>query len=286
MSQTATTLPPSSKRQIALTALVDQGQHGVIAELARDYNVHRQVIYDLRETANAALTDTFEVQADPPLVTIAVAEADLKRAAIALRVIAPVSVRDIRELFPVLFGVTWSVGKIQGVLDTANARAVEQLKAVDLSGVETIALDEVFSLGKPLFSGMDLDSGYLFALDPYDSRSKADWLAALSTLQDKQGLHPAVVVKDAGAGMAGAVSALWPDTEQRDDCFHAVWEAGKLYRTLETAAYKAIDRVETLLEKRAGLVGASSTERRRVGQHLRTARAQMNGCDSSPGQVA
>ncbi len=84
-----------------------------------------------------------------------------------------------------------------------------------------------------------------------------------------------MVVKDAGAGMAGAVSELWTDAEQRDDCFHVVWEAGKLYRTLETAAYKAIDRVETLLEKRVGLAGASSTQRRRLGQHLRTARAQM-----------
>ena len=95
-------------------------------------------------------------------------------------------------------------------------------------------------------------------------------------LQEGQGLCPAAVVKDAGAGMAGAVSELWADTEQRDDCFHAVWEAGKLHRTLETAAYKAIARVDTLLEQRAGLVGASSTDRRRLGQHLRQARAQMN----------
>jgi len=276
MSQTATTLPPSSKRQIALTALVDQGQHGVIAELARSYEVHRQVIYDLRDRADTALTATFEVQPDPPVACIDIAEADLKRAAIALRVVAPVSVRDIGELFPVLFGVTWSTGKIQGVLDEANTRAVEQLKVVDLSGVETIALDEVFSLGRPLFSGLDLDSGYLFALESTDSRSKDDWLATLTALQDAQGLCPGAVVKDSGAGMAGAVSALWPDAEQRDDCFHAVWEAGKLYRRLETAAYKAIARVDALLEQRTALLDASSTDRRRLGQHLRQARAQMD----------
>ncbi len=145
MSQTATTLPPSSKRHIALTALVDQGQHGLIAGLARDYEVHRQVVYDLRERADTALTATFEMQTDPPVATLSVAESDLKRAAIALRAVAPVSVRDIYELFPVLFGVTWSVGKIQGVLKKANARAVEQLQGVDLSGVKNIALDEVFS---------------------------------------------------------------------------------------------------------------------------------------------
>jgi len=115
MSQTATTLPPSSKRHIALTALVDQGQHGVIAELARTYGVHRQVVYTLRERADDALTATFEVSNDPPRAMVSVAEPDLKRAAIALRVMAPVSVRDIGELFPVLFGITWSTGKIQGV---------------------------------------------------------------------------------------------------------------------------------------------------------------------------
>jgi hypothetical protein len=276
MLHTATTLPPSSKRQIALTALIDQGQHGLISELARDYGVHRQVVYDLREQAQAALTATFEVTTEPVLASLSVAEPDLKRAAIALRVIAPVSVRDIGELFPVLFGVRWSVGKIQGVLDEANSRAVEQLKQVDLSGVENIALDEVFSLGKPLFSGIDLDSGYLFALDPAQTRSKDDWRAALQALEDRQGLQPTMVVKDAGAGMAGAVTQQWPDAEQRDDSFHAVWEAGKLYRTLEAAAYKAIERVESLLATRAGLTEATSTQRRQLGQQLRQARAEMD----------
>jgi hypothetical protein len=52
------------------------------------------------------------------------------------------------------------------------------------------------------------------------------------------------VVKEAALGIAAGVSAVSPNAEQRDDCFHAQYEMGKVYFGLERKAYGAIAKVE------------------------------------------
>ena len=52
----------------------------------------------------------------------------------------------------------------------------------------------------------------------------------------EQGLNLAVVVKDAASG----VREIFPQAEQRDDCFHALYELNKVGRRLEQRAYSAI----------------------------------------------
>lgn len=68
----------------------------------------------------------------------------------------------------------------------------------------------------------------------------------LGALGDDQRLSPSVVVKDAGSGLAAGVSAAWPDAEERDDLFHAVYQVGREAAHLERRAYKAIGTVEDL----------------------------------------
>ena len=57
-----------------------------------------------------------------------------------------------------------------------------------------------------------------------------------------QGLELSVVVKDAAKGIAAGVSEVFPRAEQRDDCFHVLYEMNKVRRRLERRAYSAIDR--------------------------------------------
>jgi len=239
----------SSAQEIALSALAGQGHWGHLAQLARDFGVHRQRIYDLRETARSALTAAFappEAPMTPPLAVLTITHNDAARAVIALRVVTPASLRDLQEALRMVLGIRWSYGKIQGVLDRANQRAQAVLLGVDLSGVTHIALDEVFVHARPIFSGMDLDSGYLFALETTPRRDAAEWSAQLTALREDQGLSPTAVVKDAGAGMAIACPAVWPDIEDRDDLFHAVWEVGCVKRRLEGRAYAAIAAYDAL----------------------------------------
>ncbi len=127
---TSTVLPPSSAHEAAIRALVLQGQHGSVTALARDYGVHRQKIYDLRDEAHAAVAATF-VAREPAVseaFTLQVSEADIVRTVIALRVATPSSIRDEVALLPIIYGMGWSYGKIQGVLVQAEQRAKELLR--------------------------------------------------------------------------------------------------------------------------------------------------------------
>jgi len=176
----STTLPSSSAQEIAVSALAGQGHWGLISQLARDFGVHRQRVYDLRETARSALAAAFtprEVPTTPPLAVLTITPNDVARAVIALRVVTPASLRDIQEALRLVLGSRWSYGKIQGVLDRANQRAQAFLEGVDLSAVTHIALDEVFVHARPIFSGIDLDSGYLFALETTPRRDADEWIA-------------------------------------------------------------------------------------------------------------
>ena len=67
-------------------------------------------------------------------------------------------------------------------------------------------------------AGVDLNSGYLFSLALRESRSGEDWAQVLGEAK-AQGLELSVVVKDAAKGIEAGVAQVFPEAEQRDDCF-------------------------------------------------------------------
>ena len=108
-----------------------------------------------------------------------------------------------------------------------------------MSEIESAALDEMFSQGEAVLAGVDLDSGALFALEVCEHRDAQSWGDVLEQGRS-QGLNLSVVVKDAAAGIAAGVREVFPEAEQRDDCFHALYEMNKVRRCLERRAYGAI----------------------------------------------
>ena len=60
-------------------------------------------------------------------------------------------------------------------------------------------------------------------------------------LAKDQGMELETVVKDAALvlGIAAGVTEVFPEAEQRDDCFHAKYETGKVRRRLEQKALGA-----------------------------------------------
>lgn len=262
-------LTPSAARHVALHALVGQGKYGVVTQLAREHGLRREQVYELREHARSALDEGFMAVAE-----LGAGEADLKRAVVALRVMTPASLRDIRSLLPILCGEAWSYGKIWNVLHEAEGRASEFLRQVDLSGVTSVALDEMFSQGRPVFAGIDLDTGYLVQLEVHEDRRGETWAEALGALRDNQGLKPAQVVKDAGSGLGSGVRTCWPEAEEIDDLFHAVRELGKVGWALEQRAYSAIAREEEarLERQRVRRFSTDRFERQSAGARYGTAR--------------
>lgn len=272
MTRPISVLPPTSAHELAIAALTRQGQYGAVAEIALQHGVDRHKVYELRDRARGAIEAEFaagdgtDSERARGTITLEVSESDIARTVIALRVVTPASIRDEVAMLPIIYGHGWSYGKIQGLLVQAEGRARDFLAGVDLSAVESVALDEVFSAGTPIFGGIDLDTGFLFALERCPTRNGAEWYELLAGLRDERGLRPGVVVKDAGQAMARAVDACFPEAEQRDDLFHAVYLLGQVGHHLERRAYSAIAQVEDLGRRlRRARTG---DERRRLSSEL------------------
>ena len=275
MTQPRTTLPPSSAIDLAVSALARQGRYGAVSALADEHGVSRRMVYQLRGQASEALTAAFAasgVKAPRGSFTWTLTERDVERTIVALRVVTPSSIRDIVAMLPIVYGFGWSYGKVWSVLQRAERQARAFLELVDLVGIESIALDEMFSQGRPVFAGIDLDTQYLFQLESHERRTGEAWAESLGLLRDEQGLTPKRVVKDAGSGLALGVQLCWPGMEERDDLFHAVYMMGKEAYHLERRAYAAIEKEEEVLRVRGQAEDKTETERRRIGQQLRKAR--------------
>ncbi len=98
-----------------------------------------------------------------------------------------------------------------------------------------------------------------------------DWAEVLGQAR-AQGLELAVVVKDAAKGIAAGVQAVFPEAEQRDDCFHVLYELNQVRRQVEQRAYVAIER-EQEAQQALGKIRAKDQKRRRR-QQQKMARAR------------
>jgi len=238
-----TDLTTPQKIECAAYILARQGEHGSVTALSEAFGLSRPTIYATGDAAHEVLTRHFEDTANGT-VRVEVDEAQLQRAIVALRAMAPNAIRAIEDLIPLLYpGVRVSFGKIQGILCEAEERAARFNAQADLSNIDASALDEMFSQGDPVLAGVDLDYGYLHSLALRETRSAQDWADVLN--QGKaQGLDLGVVVKDAAQGIAAGVSEAFPDAQQRDDCFHVLYEMNKVRRRLERRAYGALQNEE------------------------------------------
>lgn len=269
-----TDLTTSQKIECAAQALARQA-HGVISALSGEFGLSRPTVYEAAATAEAVLEQHFS-QSALGTVAVAVDEAQLRRAIIALRVVAPNSIRAIEELIPLLYpGQRLSYGKIQQWLVEAEGHARRFHEQISLAGIRAGALDELFSQGNPVLAGIDLDSGYLFALAVGEDRSAATWAQLLRQGQ-AQDLDLGIVVKDAAQGIAAGVTAVFPEAEQRDDCFHAQYEMGKVRQRLERRAYAAIQREQEVRDQLQRTRAKERQRRRQLKQQLAWARCKCH----------
>ena len=242
-----TELPAPQKAHLAASAISGQGQRGALSAVARQLDVSRPTVYALVSEATEVLTRHFEGAVGPDEsgwipVPVCVDFAQLVRAVVALRAMAPNSIRCIEELLPILYpGVRLGYGSVQKISAEAEGRATEVNKEADLSAITAGALDEMYSQGDPVLAGVDLHSGYLFALALREGRSGKDWQEVLQQAKEQK-LGLTVVVKDAAKGISAGVAAEFPNAEQRDDCFHAHYEMSKVLFVLQRRAYGAIQR--------------------------------------------
>ena len=144
-----TNLTTSQKIQCAAAAVAGQHAHGSKTALSERYEISRPTVYAVGAAAESVLRSHFESQLlQGAAVDVRVDDAQLRRAVVALRVLAPNAIRPIEDLVPLLYpGVKVSYGTIQQMLVEAEGRAARFNAQVSLGGVEAGALDEMFSQG-------------------------------------------------------------------------------------------------------------------------------------------
>lgn len=245
-----TNLTTPQKIECSAKTLANQGLHGSISQLSQEYELSRPTIYQVQETAQEILSQHFsQTQEQLKVRTVMVDSAQLDRTIVALSIISPNSIRAIEDIIPIIYpGVTRSFGSIQALLIEAQENARQFNDTVNLSAIKSAALDEMYSQNSPVLAGVDLDSGYLHSLELCDSRSSDDWESVLNQAKS-QGMDLEVVVKDAAPGIACGVRQTFPDAEQRDDCFHVLYDMNKVRRKIKSGAYTAIENEYSLQKK-------------------------------------
>ena len=94
------------------------------------------------------------------------------------------SAHDCSTLISSLFCMQISHQTILRILQTASGVASEILLKQDLSGIVSIACDEIFQKSQPILGLIDLKSGYL-SLSRNDDRSAASWQSFLNNLKQQ-----------------------------------------------------------------------------------------------------
>jgi len=271
LHRTALTTP--QKIECAANILARQGEHGSVTALSEAFGLSRPTIYAAGDAAHDVLTRHFEDR-ENSTVRVEVDKTQLQRTIVALRSMAPNAIRPIEDLIPLIYpGVRVSFGKIQGILSEAEERAARFNAQVDLSKIESCALDEMFSQSEPVLAGVDLDSGYLHSLALRETRSAQDWADVLNQAK-AQGLDLGVVVKDAALGIAAGVRDVFPDAQQRDDCFHVLYEMNKVRRRLESRAYGALQHEEDTKAKLSRIRAKEIKQRAKQNRRITWAKYQ------------
>lgn len=244
-----TPLNSSDKLDLLAKSIACQA-HGHISSLSNEFDISRKAVYRARDEAHAALQSLIAEHLQPEVITtVGVTVEQLQRTIVALATTAPNSIRAIEQLIPLLYpGCKVSYGYIQGVIVRARQQAQTFNCQVPLTSITSVALDEMFSQGDPVLAGIDLDSGYLFSLSHETCRDGDTWENVLNEAKAR-GMHPAHVIKDGARGIANGVTRAFPESEQRDDAFHALYIAGKAVRRAEQRAYHYIAREEEMLQR-------------------------------------
>ena len=237
--------------------------YGDISRVSSEFDVSRKTVHKAKndglEILNGALAPSgMGTRVD-------VDSQQLKRTIISLSMYGVNSIRAILNAIPIIYpSVNCCFGYIQNVQIQAQKNAEIFNKTVNLSAIDSGAIDEVFCQGKPVLAGIDLDSGFVFSLAHEAYRNGETWERVLNDAKS-QGLDLKHIVKDGAKGMTKGVNDVFPMSEQRDDAFHALYVTTKSLNKVEKRAYRLIGEEYALAN---ALKKASDDKKEKLEQRL------------------
>ena len=269
-----TDLTTSQKIQCAAAAVAGQHAHGSKTALSETYEISRPTVYAVGAAAESVLRSHFEAPLlQGAAVDVRVDDAQLRRAVVALRVLAPNAIRPIEDLVPLLYpGVKVSYGTIQQMLvEAEGTRGAVQRASFAGRGRGRGARRDV----QPGRAGAGRGGPRLGVSVRVVVECDARWgcVGAVASRGSVSGAGAVGGCEGCGEGdCRGGERGVSARAEQRDDCFHVLYEMHKVRRRLERRAYGAIEREGEALG-RLGKIRACDKARRRKAKHaLRRAR--------------
>ncbi len=230
-----THMPVDDRLAIVNQMLSPQRQYGEVIALVQSYGISRQMIYYLKDKAEAALRDALTPTNGPLALggSILVTRVRLARAVTLLEWVG-VSERDTQLVLDEMLDTRRSLGYVVEVRQAAEALATArnaEMKPM-LSGL--LAADEIFLHEQPILGVVHPASLYLTSLNLREQRDGETW--GCQFLEGGQGDG---IISDAGSGLA-AGAALAQVSCHVGDWFHPLLLTGFVETQNERRAYAAL----------------------------------------------
>ena len=247
-----------------------------LAEAQRIFGVSRSYYYELAAPSKRLLSMFFP-SGDEIIGFLIVTKGFIKRCVLALLFYCRAPVEGIVTFFDLVIGHHVSKGGVYNITAEATQRAKEFDRSVSLSGINTIAVDEIFQGDAPVLTTVDLDTRFVVMMDPTDDRSGDTWKEHLDGWKEN-GLSPHHVVGDGGTGLSKGVKASFGDgINLQGDVFHAIRGIGVVVSGIER---KELSKLAKLFDIENGLLHGARPREKSYARYFELAPEVERGIDA------
>ena len=196
------------------------------------FDISRSYYYSLRKPAERILTALFGIGEETPKKILLVTKDFINRCVMCMSLYCRVPIEGIVTFFDLVIGYHVSKGSISRIQKEAAEKAEAFDTEIHLETIKEIAIDEIFQQGKPVLTGIDMESNYIFLMKSTQDRSGATWAQCLE-VEKERGLNPELVVSDGGSGLLKGVEQTFPGIEKQPDVFHMLRGLGNEVHAIE-----------------------------------------------------
>lgn len=202
--------------------------------VASQVNVSKSHYYASRVKAERLLKALFGIGGNPHKL-ILVTDTFIERCVMCLSLYCRAPIEGIVQFFDLVVGHHVSKGTIGNIRKRAAEKAAAFDERIQLNTIKEIATDEIFQQGKPVLTGIDLDTNYVIFIDAEEDRSVETWRKCFDK-QKSRGLVPDVNVSDGASGLKKGVKEAFPGIMQQADVFHMLRNLGREVHGIEKHA--------------------------------------------------
>ena len=230
----------SQRARIAIEVLHPEREWGTVSRLARECQITRKTIYDIRDTAERLLTSGLEPGPHGPCPAERTIRVDRNRMARGTLVLTEegVSQRGVSSCLEELLDTRISPSWVNRELAKLEAMAAAVNEGWQPAVGETLSGDEIYSNGHPNLLVVGNDSLYIYTLTRQPECDGDTWGCVLLEAPDCRQF-----ASDGGKGLAAGVQVAGIERHQLDwdHLLRPVW--GQVSR-LEKRAYAPLEEVE------------------------------------------